>query len=347
MAPQKNSAPAPSSEQAPQQDQEMVDIHDATLEDIDAALASAQEQEAESAPVVSDTEDAPQSESQQTAPAAQPKPTESQQSAPQPNQGAALNAGVATQGASAAKPAPTQEEIQAILAENSRLKQEGNQKELFIQRRNTEFGELRKQLSERRTQIAQLRDQLANGLEDRFAESPVQASNDRDQIKALNDQLEVLDRQEERASRITENQTQFMQHVGTDNVTVDEVAEVLRSDGVPEQFINQFKSNPWEFTNSEALVQMGRRAIDRKQFVQADSDRRTLANYVISLEKQIEDLKKRPGQVMQNVQRHLNSSPVVTSASSSSARRPIDLDPTKMTTAEIDAALKAASMQTH
>lgn len=337
MAPQKNTSA--SSEQAPEQNQEMVDIHEATVEDIDAALASAQEQEEVE---TVNTEPVKEEGELDTDPAVQqPKPTESQQPAQR------QDTGVATQGASAAKPAPTQEEIQAILAENERLKKEGNQKELFIQRRNNELGDLRKQLTDRRTQLAQARDQLANGLEDRFAENPVQASNDRDQIKALNDQLEILDQQETRATRITEAQTFFLRQVDTDQVSVDDVAEVLRSDGLQDNFVNQFKANPWEFTTPEALVQMGKRAMDRKNFIQADSDRRTLANYVISLEKQIEGLKKRPGQVMQNVQRHLNASPVVTSASSASAKKSIDLDPTRMSLAEIDAALKAAQSQTH
>lgn len=306
-------------------EQEMVDVHDAAIEDLDAALANAKAQETEPA-----TDDSASDSTQQSE-----KPTEQPES---------KDPGVAAQGADASKPAKTytQEEIQAILAENERQKKTVNQKELYIQARGNELGKIRQDYALIKQQLSQARAQLANGLEDRFAENPVQASNDRDRIKEIDAQIEGLDSQEERAAKIVEAQTFFLRHVDTDNVSLDEVADVLKSDGVDERYVAQFKANPWEFTTPEALVQMGKRALDRKNFVTADADRRLLAKHVLHLNAEIEKLKARPGQVISSIQKSLNRAPNVNAASAASPKTSRDVDPTRMTTAELDAALKAA-----
>lgn len=323
--------------QQPNSDDGMVDIHDASIEDLDAAIANAQAHEQSAPP--DDSSDATVTDA--------PPSDATQQPNGQPDAGAkAPTDGVAAQGADASKPAKTytQEEIQAILAENERQKKEGNQKELFIQHRGNELGKLKTDLAVTRRQLSDARAQLANGLEDRFAENPVQASNDRDRIKEIDQQLEGLDVQEERASKIVEAQTFFLRHVDTEKVSLEDVAEVLKSDGVDERFVAQFKSNPWEFTTPEALVQMGKRAFDRKQFTQADSDRRILAKHVLYLNGELAKLKARPGQVMAQVQKNLNQAPPLTASSGASPRTARDLDPTRMSIAELDAALKNAGM---
>lgn len=320
-------------------DDGMVDVHDAKIEDLDAALASAQAQEQLEAP--------PEEAAAPVTPASAETPEK-----PQGQE-------VAAQGADASKPAAsaqvaaattpskvyTQEEIQAIVADNERQKKQIDQKELFIQRRNTEFGQLRQQNAATKAQLEAARAELAKGLQDKFSEDPVQAINDRDQIKNIDSQLEGLAGREEKAQRIVEAQTFFLRHVDVDQVTIDDVSEVLKADGVDDRFVSQFKQSPWEFTTPEALVQMGKRAMDRKQLAAADSDRRVLARHVINLNAEIAKLKTKPGQVMQQVQRNLNQTPSVNAATSVSPKMSMDLDPTRMTTAELDAALKQAGMR--
>lgn len=308
----------------------MVDVHQADRASLDAALANAQAQEAEESTATDESPAQP----------AQPEQTPNGQSASD-------GAGVATQGAEPSKPAvpATQDDIQGLRAENERLKTQGNQKELFIQHRGNELGTLKQQLANSRRDLATMKAQLTNGLEDRFAENPVQASNDRDRIKEIDTQLEGLDSQEERATKIVEAQTFFLRHVDTEKVNLDDVSDVLKADGVDERFIAQFKANPWEFTTPEALVQMGKRAMDRKQFVTADSDRRILAKHVLAQQQEIAQLKTKPGRVMAQVQKNLNRAPSVTAASAASTRGARDINPeaiTKMSRAELDAALKAS-----
>lgn len=313
-----------------------VDVHEAKIEDLDAALANAQAQE--------------QLEAEAQEPEA-PTPAAADPVAERPE-------AVAAQGADASKPAVTaqaataapakvytQEEIQAIVAENERQKKQGDQKELFIQRRNSEYGQLKQQLAATRSQLEAARAELAKGLEDRFSENPVQAINDRDRIKEIDSQIEGLNGRGEKAERIVEAQTFFLRHVDVDKITIDDVSEVLKADGVDDRFVSQFKQNPWEFTTPEALVQMGKRAMDRKELATADNDRRVLARHVINLNAEIAKLKNKPGQVMQQVQKNLSQAPSVNAASSATPRGMVDLDPTQMSTAELDAALKAAGMR--
>lgn len=325
-----------SNTQEPVQDsgQEMVELHQASLEDIDAALENAKSQEQ----VAPDEEvvDAPDNSTSQT------ENLNEQPEVP----GKPVAEGVAAQGANPAKPAKlyTQEEIQGILAENARQKKEGDQKELFIQHRGNELGRLRTEHAATRQQLEQAKSQLANGLEERFAENPVQAITDRDRIKDIDAQLGEIDQREERATRIVEAQTFFLRNVDIEKVSLEDVAEVLKADGLDERYVAQFRANPWEFTTPEALVQFGKRAADRKVYLEADSDRWMLVKHVLTLNEEIKRLKARPGQVMQQVQRNLNQRPGVTAASSASPKTVRDLDPTRMTVAELDAALKHASM---
>jgi len=323
-APEANVATDPGTTESTNES-DMVELHEATVEDLDQALAAAEQEEASGGEVLE-----------------KKTPPEKQIPSGQPE---LKSEGVATTGAEPSKPVRTftQEEIQGILAENERHKKEGNQKELFIQHRNTELGRLRSEYNTAKQQLAALKAQLANGLEDRFSENPIQAVNDRDRIKEIDSELEGLDQQETRASKIVEAQTFFLRHVDTEKVSIDDVAATLKADGVDDRYIAQFKANPWEFTTPEALVQMGRRAMDRKSLAEADNDRRILAKHVLYLNEQLSKQKARPGQVMAQVQRNLNQAPNVTAASTSAPISARDIDPTRMSIAELDAAIQAAS----
>lgn len=302
---------------------EMVELHEADLESLDAAIANAQAEEANAGEVEEVETEQQQQPSAEVAPVAAPS-------------------AIPSNPAQAAKAPPSPEDIQRITAENERLKKQNESKELFIQHRGNELGKLKADNAELTRRLTAARDQLASGLEDRFAENPVQASNDRDKIKEIDEQITAVTEQEKVAAKIVQAQTLFLRHVDTEKVSIDDLAEVLRSDGIPEEYIPHFKANPWTFTTEEALVQMGKRAMDKKGFLEADNDRRLLARHVLHLNSEIEKLKGKPRAVMSQVQRNLNQPQAVTSASTSTPRAARDLDPTRMTTAELDAALKGA-----
>lgn len=311
---------------------DMVDIHEADIESLDAALLAAQAEEREvevpSEEVSADASAQPKLE--------EGKPAESVK---------ADNASAPK--ADTSKPAKiyTQEEIQAIVAENEKQKKQGDQKELFIQHRGNELGALRAQLATKTRELEEAKARLANGLNERYQEDPAQAANDRDSIKDIDSQLSLIKEQESDATQIVEAQTYFLRNVDMEKVSIDDVADVLKADGIEDRYILGFKANPWKFTTPEALVQMGKRAMDRKELSKATSDRQLLANHVLYLNGEIEKLKGKPRQVMQNVQRNLNASPNVTAASNASPRSAVALNPASvphMSEGELNAALQAA-----
>jgi hypothetical protein len=334
MDPKQNEA-APAQE--PQHNPEdMVEIHEASLDDLDAAIANSQLEEQAQAASEQESE---------TDESASQKPEIPQGQADQRPQG--QEPAVAAQGADPSKPQKTytEEEVQGLIAENAQRKKEGNQKELFIQNRGNELGKVRGELAASRKELQDIRARLSEGLDDRWTENPTQAANDRDRIKDIDAQLQENSAKEERAVRIVEAQTDFLRHIDTDQVSLDDMAEVLKADGVPDPYISAFKANPWEFTTSEALVQMGRRAMDRKNFTQADADRKILAKHVLHLNTVVEGLKKRPGQVMAQVQKSLSRSPEVTARQQASPRSAKEFDTTiipTMSDDDLNAALKSA-----
>ena len=308
----------------------MVEIHQASIEDLDAALKNAQVEEASAA------SDAPLETGDSQSPENTPATPVAKQTA-EPSKSA-------SQEPSSQAP---QNEVQGNQAEIERLRRQGEEKELFIQRRGNEIGKLRADNAGLRTQLQTALAQLRNGLEERFQENPVQASNDRDKIKEIEGQIAGIDEYESRAEKVVEAQTFFLRHVDTEKVSITDVADMLKADGIEDQYVNAFKANPWEFTTPEALVQMGKRAQDRKELVQADNDRRLLARHVLHLNEQLKNAQAKPGQVLRQVQKNLNQSPNITAASAAAKGSANSLDPGRvpyLSENELNAALKNATL---
>jgi hypothetical protein len=314
MTLEKNQDSAAEQSAAPQP--EMVDLHEADRLSVKTALDNAIAEEAAAA----ESGEAEQGEStpptvtgeSEAKPKGQPAAN-----AGQPNASQQTGAGVVTQGADTSKPAGqfSPEELQGVLAENERLKKQGTEKELFIQRRSTELGALRAQHAATRRELEAAKAQLATGLNDRFSENPLQATEDRDRIQAINAQIAEVDHQDGRAQRIVEAQTFFLRNVDTEKVGPEDIADMLKADGIDDRYVAEFKANPWEWTTPEALVQMGKRAFERKELVQADTDRRLLARYALDLKAEVERLKGKPRQVVKDIQKNLNRPQQVTPAS--------------------------------
>ena len=304
------------------EDENMVDVHEASIADLDAVLESAKTQEAE-APTVEEG-----------------ATTEEVSESPQP-EAEVEQSTVAPKGANPAISAKTytQEEVQRIVADNARLQEEGQQRELFVKRRSTELGALRAENARLIQERQQIRERLAQGLQDKLAEDPLAAIEDRDAIKELDKQIAEIQDKDKRAVNYVEAERDFLNNVNIDEVSLDDLAEVLRAEGVPESSLAQFRKSPFGFMPNEALIRLGKHAMDRKQLSVASSDRSLLAKEVLRLTEENKRLKAKPGQVIGNLQRNLNRAPPMTSATSTTARRPGNVDVTQMSTAELDSAL--------
>lgn len=300
---------------------EMVEIHEASREDLKAARESLLAQEAAA-------------EAQRENPNTQlvdPKPDAPVDSA-----------GVKTTSTepsntppSSGRPVPTPEEARSLQLENERLRLEGQKRELFLQRRNTEYGEAKKQLNATKRELLRLKESLQQGLESKVHEAPLQAFEDREKIKEIDGQIQSVDQADSHLQQIYEGEQLFSRHLDPSEVSLDDMSQALRDDGVPEDFIASFRQNPFGFTTPEAMIQLGKRAVERKHLIKAHQDRVILAQYAKSLQEENARLKAKPGQVIANVQRSLNAPPPLTAANGSISQNGAPYkDPTQMSRAE-------------
>ncbi len=303
-------------------EQELVPASEASIEDLDAYLESAVAEEAAQEKTVAEEPSSPQTPQADGQTSSPEKPEDT------------------------AKPQERQlspEEIAALQAENKSLKSSNEQKERFIQRRNTELGEFRKRYDEQRNLLLAKRKQLQEGLQAKYDLDPQAALDDRDAIKGLDEDIASIESTTKRAERLVESERTYLQHVDTEKVSFDDIAEVLKADGIPEDYIAEMKRSPFDFASADTLVQMAKRAEDRKASVKMRSDLGVLAKHIIKLNGEIATLKGKPKQLLNNVQRNLNQSPPITSGNGASAEdaRPM-VDPTRMTNEELNDYLKNA-----
>lgn len=212
--------------------------------------------------------------------------------------------------------------------EHTKVLQQLEQARLWSARRSNEIGELRKQNK-------QLIERLNSNLREVMDEDPVAGAKQLRHIENAEQQIAALDHEEAETRRIVESQNLFFNYVKPDEVSVDDMCESLRRDGINEQFIAQFRSNPWLLAHGETMVHLGKRAFAEKLVMQA-------ASRIEAMEAEIAELKKRPQQVLEGVNRALKQKPQVTASggkpAGKSSLNPRDLS--SLSDAELDEILQ-------
>jgi hypothetical protein len=182
------------------------------------------------------------------------------------------------------------------------MRKQLEQQELFIKRRNSEIGELRKQL-----RAAQ--EQLQTSLDEKFYESPTQALAQARQIEMAQQKINELDAEEQELTNTHQAQVLLAHHVGPEGLDVEAVGEALASDGMPSEFIQHFLSNPYQAALPETLIQLAKRAQAERKVKQMEQ---ALSQLVPYTQKLLEERKSLPNNVLRNVQSALRQSPQVT-----------------------------------
>jgi hypothetical protein len=223
----------------------------------------------------------------------------------------------------------TQQPVQGTQADEERRKQIGQKRELFFREQTNWYNSVKTQNQNARTFLENRKAQLSQGLEELW-QSDVRTATARDkEIADIDQKLDGLTQTDQRVLDIYESRVFFAQRVDPE-ITIDDLAGILKLDETPEQYVAQFRNNPWEFTTPEALVQIGRRAMERKISEERLQDNRILVGYIEQLKKENAALKARPAQMVKRVQQHLNNPSPVTGAGNASNKAPVDLDPTKL-----------------
>jgi hypothetical protein len=152
----------------------------------------------------------------------------------------------------------TEEQAVITVAELEKLRKQVNQQEEFIQKRNTEVGELRKRDLEIQGEIANRPSD--DDMREKFDIDPLEAhrnliaqdraDHERIQLKAKIHQLDA----EQAISRAIPNFNELK----------DEIIALAKKDGLPERDIMDLQNNPYVF-NPQDVIGLARRAQDAKR----------------------------------------------------------------------------------
>jgi hypothetical protein len=210
---------------------------------------------------------------------------------------------------------------------------ERQQRETYIQRLKTELGQLRAQLDEQRRQLAERYQELRET-------DPAEAIEVRDEVKKRDAQIEQVEQQERMLAEIDENERVFLAHVQPGEATIEDMADVLKSDGLPEPVIQQFLTNPFATAKGETLVQLAKRAKFQKAAVRLYEMASGLHDENQKLKAEIKKLKGRPEALLRSVTKTAKQIPNLTGARGGSTKRSLaDIDAGKLSDTELDAAL--------
>lgn len=289
---------------------EMVPVDQATDDDLRAFLSgfSAQKEEEETPPISPD-KDIPDGNK-----------------APEDQEEATKN-GNSKKGQNLSDEATAQakiEQLRAALAKQT----------MFAQQRSTEIGELRKQIRE-------VTNQLAHGLQDEFIENPEKAVDKKLQIKANENMLSQLDQEEQEIQRREATAKIVASHLRPDEYDTEAIAASLERDGASPQFIQSFLADPYSKGDGVTLVQLAKRASAEKALV-------NVVRYAKQLELKIQELGKKPNEVLKNIQQATRIKPL-TAASGGTSRSSYqtsisDINQlTKMSSAELEELLKQSN----
>lgn len=227
-------------------------------------------------------------------------------------------------------------EHEAVLAELQAQQKMNKQKEDFIQDRNQKMGALRKQLKEREDVIQKL---LDDG-ESLDTKTTVRAVKELDDVKA---QLQDLDNQDQVFEHVTRSQEIVAKHVDFKDVSLDDLTTVLEEDGVGKDWINAFRSNMYAVTTPDFIVQLGKRASERKSFIM-------LAKAYKQLKDESEGLKKKASSkssdFLKKIDSAARSGKMLGATSNGTKSADIDakrVNPAELTDAELERLLDSSS----
>lgn len=199
-------------------------------------------------------------------------------------------------------------------AENQKLRAQMEAQRLFIERRSTEYGELRKQ---NQHYIAQLNE----GLEDILVENPVEGHRRLLQIQKLEEQNEQIDKTNLTMVQKFQAQKVVLDHLKPDEWDLEGMSKALEADKIDPNYVQAFRRDPLGVARPETIIQLARRVKAESLLSRLVTHTKTLMKEKESLEKRlksaptdiarrIDEIGKRPPQVMSKAGKTTKARPV-------------------------------------
>jgi cation transport regulator ChaC len=237
------------------------------------------------------------------------------------------------------KPQMTQEQLQAFMRQMQEEVQKAQRQvqgqELLVQRRVSEIGQMKQYL-------AQLNQQLLEGLGEKQLEDPKAAAIDQMQILKNQQQIEQLDQQAHQLSHRGGVVQQIQQHIPKEEWYLDDMCQALKDDGIPEEDVARFRADPTGINPNPGgfIVQLQRRARAERYLGRIVPAFQALKAENEKLKAQIA---KGPRAALQKVERAARQTPSVASSTpTSNGRGSLDMtDPTKLTDEELNDYLRS------
>jgi hypothetical protein len=227
------------------------------------------------------------------------------------------------------EPKVEQEQVSKQDFEAMKRKLEGQ--ELLIKRRTSEIGEIKRQLQ-------QFIQNASQNLDEKFYESPTQALQQARQLEMAQQKLQEAEAEEQSLTNAHQAQVLLAHHVGGD-IDIEAIGESLRSDGMPDEFIEQFQRNPYQSALPETLIQLAKRASAERKVRQMEEALQQIVPYT---QKLLEERKQLPQHVLKNVSSALRQAPQVTGSAGGTGQLGGNraVDPSLMSDAELMEFLK-------
>ena len=221
------------------------------------------------------------------------------------------------------------EEFKITKEDYEKLLKRIDEKEKFIQRQADEVGKRRKSEEQLRQEVYALKTQLAGeGL------NHVEAMEIQNAIREREAQLSDVE-----LRTITEfNRNTVKTFVPDAESLIDDMIELVKEDGQPEEAIRSFRDNPYKEPPG-TLINLAKRAELRKELRNKDAK-------IASLEAELSELKKEPKKVVEKIKKALEQEPLMTNKSgqASSTKEQIDASQIPhLTDAELDRLIKESS----
>jgi hypothetical protein len=224
---------------------------------------------------------------------------------------------------------PKEEPFIVTKDEWEKLQKRLEEKEKFIQRQAAEVGKRRKSEEQIRSELLTLQTQL----QERWNE-PLEATQIQGAIREREKQLNEAELQ-----TITEfNRNTVKTFVPEHESLIDDMVELVKEDGQPEDAIRAFRDNPYKEPPG-TLINLAKRAELRRELRNKDAK-------IASLEAELVALRKEPKEVLKKIEKTLREPSQMTNNSGQASSTKQGFEPNQiphMSDAELDRLLKESS----
>ena len=193
---------------------------------------------------------------------------------------------------------PAEETVTLTKAEHEKMKRQIEEKEKFIQRQSKEVGQRRKSEEQLRAEIFSLEQRLADAQYDPVA------------TRQIHKELDSRERQLDEISvnsQIEANKAAVTTFVAEPETYLDDIVELLREDGQPDEEIREFRNNPFS-VHPGIVINLAKRAEAVRNMRNKDAE-------IASLKAEVAALKAEPKKVVKKIEETLKQPQTMTNAS--------------------------------